>query len=192
MHGVGVMGQVGANGATDVTGVAVFGQFSGEGGGLAGKFEGNVDVVGTLTKSAGGFRIDHPLDPENRELLHSFVESSDMMNIYNGTVILDAQGEASINLPDWFEALNRDFRYQLTSIGRFAPVYIAEEIDQGRFKIAGGEPRMKIFWQVTGVRHDPYAEKNRIPTEVVKPKQRLSHALLGNVGVRPTERRANQ
>jgi hypothetical protein len=111
-----------------------------------------------------------------------------MMNIYSGTVILDAQGEASINLPDWFEALNGDFRYQLTSIGRFAPVYIAAEIDRGCFKIAGGGPRMKISWQVTGVRHDPYAEEHRIPTEVAKPTQRLSYPVLDDVGSRSLAR----
>ena len=37
---------------------------------------------------------------------HSFVESPDMMNVYNGMVRLDAKGEAWVNLPDYFEALN--------------------------------------------------------------------------------------
>ena len=62
---------------------------------LPGEFIGDVDVTGTLTKSAGSFKIDHPLDPENKYLSHSFVESPDMMNIYNGNVVLDATGEAS-------------------------------------------------------------------------------------------------
>jgi hypothetical protein len=39
-----------------------------------------------------------------------------------------------------FEAINKDFRYQLTSIGGFAPVYIAEDISDGHFKIAEGKP----------------------------------------------------
>jgi hypothetical protein len=96
-------------------------------------------VIGNLSKGGGSFKIDHPLDPANKYLYHSFVESPDMMNVYNGNVVLDANGEAVVVLPDWFEALNRDFRYQLTCIGGFAPVYIAEEIANNQFKIAGGE-----------------------------------------------------
>jgi hypothetical protein len=82
--------------------------------GWAGWFDGDVMVAGILLKSAGYFRIDHPLDPANRYLNHSFVESPDMMNIYDGLVTLDDSGQAWVQLPDWFEALNQDFRYQLT------------------------------------------------------------------------------
>ena len=131
----------------------------------AGRFEGDVDVTGTLTKGGGSFLIDHPLDPENKTLSHSFVESPDMMNIYNGNVVLDDSGEAWVTLPEWFDALNRDFRYQLTGIGAFAQLYIAEEIEGNRFKIAGGAPGMKVSWMVTGVRQDPWANANRIPVE---------------------------
>ena len=134
----------------------------------AGYFAGNVYVNGKLTKSAGSFKIDHPLDPANKYLYHSFVESPDMKNIYDGIAVLDNSGEAVVNLPDWFEALNKDFRYQLTCIGGFAPVYIAQEISGNRFKIAGGKPGMKISWMVTGIRHDAYAEKNRITVEEMK------------------------
>jgi len=129
---------------------------------------GDVDISGNLTKGSGSFKIDHPLDPANKFLLHSFVESPDMMNIYNGNVILNVNGEAVVELPNWFEALNKDFRYQLTSIGGFAPVYIAEEIANNHFKIAGGTPGLKVSWQVTGIRHDPFAEKHRIPVEKEK------------------------
>ncbi len=129
---------------------------------------GALDVVGTLSKGGGSFRIDHPLDPTNKYLQHSFVESPDMMNVYNGNALLDEQGQAAIELPVWFEALNRDFRYQLTCIGGFAPVYIAEEVAGNRFRIAGGKPGLKVSWQVTGIRKDPYAEYHRIQVEVDK------------------------
>ncbi len=132
---------------------------------------GNLTIQGSLTKSGGWFRIDHPLDPENKYLNHSFVESPDMMNIYNGNVTLDADGEAWVELPDWFEALNQDFRYQLTCIGGFAPVYVAQEIQDNRFQIAGGTSGIKVSWQVTGIRHDPYAEAHRIPVEEEKPPE---------------------
>ncbi|MCB2180828.1 MAG: hypothetical protein KQH63_02245 [Desulfobulbaceae bacterium] len=134
----------------------------------AGVFYGDVDIYGTLSKSGGSFKIDHPLDPENKYLQHSFVESPDMMNVYNGNVMLDENGEALVELPDYFEALNRDFRYQLTCIGGFAPVYIAEKIKENTFRIAGGAPDMEVSWQVTGVRQDAWAEANPIEVEVDK------------------------
>ena len=150
------------------TGTAVYGLKNGAGN-YAGYFSGNVNVTGTLSKGAGSFKIDHPLDPANKYLYHSFVESPDMMNIYNGNVTLDANGEAWVELPAYFEALNKDFRYQLTAIGAPGPnLYIAQEITGNRFKIAGGSPGMKVSWQVTGIRHDPFAEAHRIQVEVEK------------------------
>jgi hypothetical protein len=137
--------------------------------GQAGYFNGNVDIAGTLTKGAGSFKIDHPLDPANKYLSHSFVESPDMKTIYDGVVVLDAKGEASVELPAWFEALNRDFRYQLTAIGASAPnLYIAQKISKNCFSIAGGLPGLEVSWQVTGIRHDPYADQHRLPVEEQK------------------------
>jgi hypothetical protein len=139
--------------------------------GYAGYFDGDVHVNGTLSKSAGLFKIDHPLDPANRYLMHSFVESPDMKNVYDGVVQLDQDGEAWVQLPDYFQALNRDFCYQLTPIGGPAPgLYIASEIEDNRFQIAGGEPGLKVSWQVTGIRQDAYAEAYPIPVEPMKPE----------------------
>ncbi|MBZ5543019.1 MAG: hypothetical protein LAO07_04985, partial [Acidobacteriia bacterium] len=138
---------------------------------------GNLNVGGTLSKGAGSFKIDHPVDPANKYLSHSFVESPDMMNIYNGVVVLDAKGEAWVMLPEWFEPLNSDFRYQLTCIGGFAPVFIAEEIAKNRFKIAGGREGLKVSWQVTGIRQDAYANSHRIPVEEEKPVAERGHYL---------------
>ena len=142
------------------------------GGAFAGNFIGKVNVTGTLTKGGGAFKIDHPLDPANKYLYHSFVESPDMKNIYDGVTKLDGNGEAWVELPEWFEALNKDFRYQLTAIGSSAPnLYIAEKIANNRFKIAGGIPGLEVSWQVTGIRHDAFAQANRIPVEELKPAE---------------------
>ncbi|MGI0015303.1 MAG: hypothetical protein ACREBU_17950 [Nitrososphaera sp.] len=169
LHSIAGNNGTGVRGEASGDGVGVYGQLnSATEFGLAGYFIGNSQVVGNLSKSSGSFQIDHPLDPANKYLLHSFVESPDMMNIYNGNVVLNDKGEAMIELPKWFEALNKDFRYQLTCIGGFAQVYIAEEISNNHFKIAGGKPGLKVSWQVTGIRHDPYAEKHRIPIEKEK------------------------
>lgn len=164
----GVYGKSHTDGTVD--GYSIYGAAP-EGKGYAGFFSGDVYVSGALTKSSGSFKIDHPLDPENKYLYHSFVESPDMMNVYNGTIVLDAAGTGSVELPDWFEALNRDFRYQLTAIGAPGPnLYVAEEVNNNHFRIAGGAPGLKVSWQVTGIRQDPYAEANRIPVEEDKPE----------------------
>jgi hypothetical protein len=68
-----------------------------------------------------------------------------------GNVTLDTKGETVVTMPAWFEALNTEFRYQLTAIGTPSPdLYIAEEITDNRFKIAGGKQGMKVSWLVTG------------------------------------------
>ena len=114
--------------------------------------------------------IDHPLDPENAYLTHAVVTSPDMLNVYTGTVILDDGGTAVVELPSWFEALSQDVHYQLTAIGTPAPnLYIAQELRNSLFTIAGGKPGMKVSWLVTGVRHDPYALAHREPVEALKP-----------------------
>ena len=151
------------------TGTAVFGGTTNPDPSWAGFFDGDVNVNGTLTKTAGAFRIDHPLDPENKYLSHSFVESPDMKNIYDGVAVFDAAGEAIVTLPDWFEALNQDFRYQLTPMGAAFVPYVAEEIAGNQFKIGGGIPGRKVSWQVTGIRHDAYANAHRIQVEELKP-----------------------
>lgn len=175
----GVFGQSQAIDGTGVLGQSNVGELSygiwgRSTGGFAGFFDGKVHVNGLLTKSAGAFIIDHPLDPANKWLMHSFVESPDMKNVYDGVTTLDESGRAVVKLPDWFEELNREFRYQLTPIGAPAPnLYIAQEIRENRFVIAGGATGQRVSWQITGIRHDPYASANRIPVEQLKtPRQR--------------------
>jgi len=146
---------------------------------------GNASVSGTFSKGAGSFKIDDPLDPANKYLYHSFVESPDMKNVYDGVVVLDKRGEVWVQLPDYFEALNKDFRYQLTCIGKFAPVYIAQEISGNRFKIAGGRRGLQVSWQVTGIRHDAYANAHRIPGEEEKPAAERGSYLHPELFVQP-------
>lgn len=150
--------------------------------------DGGLDVAGPLSNSVGQlllvdnvvingslqvngpkmFRIDHPLDPENKYLVHSCVESPDMMNIYNGNVITDAKGFAHIVLPEYFEALNKDFRYQLTCVGQFAQAIVLEKIKDNRFTIQTDKPEVEVSWQVTGIRNDPVALNSGYVVEVEK------------------------
>jgi len=112
-----------------------------------------------------------------------------MMNIYNGVTRLDAKGEAWVSLPEWFEALNSDFRYQLTAIGAPQPnLYIASEISVNRFKIAGGKQGMKVSWQVTGIRQDAWANAHRIPVEEDKPAAQRGYYLHPELFGQPKEK----
>ncbi len=101
------------------------------------------------------FIIDHPLDPENKFLKHYSMESPEVINFYRGNVVLDANGNGTVQLPDYFTAINTNYSYTLTPIGAPSVTYIAEEIDEnGTFKIAGGNPNQKISWYVYAERND--------------------------------------
>jgi hypothetical protein len=177
-------GNSGGNGITATAGQGLNGATSG----LAGKFLGDVQVSGNLSKGAGSFKIDHPLDPENRYLYHSFVESPDMKNIYDGNVTTDESGDAVVTLPDYFEALNRDFRYQLTVVGTFAQAIVAEKIRGNRFCIKTNAPNVEVSWQVTGIRQDVYANRNRINVEEGKPERERGYYLHPEAFNQPEER----
>jgi hypothetical protein len=138
------------------------------GSGYAGNFTGNLNVSGTLSATTKDFKIDHPLDPANKYLVHASVESSEMMNIYTGNVTTDGQGQATVQLPEWFEVLNTDFRYQLTVIGQFAQAIVARKIENNQFEIRTSVPNVEVSWQVTGVRQDAYAKAHPLVVEQEK------------------------
>ena len=137
----------------------------------AGYFVGNTHVNGVLSKSSGTFKIDHPLDPENKYLVHSFVESPDMMNVYNGNITTNANGEAVVALPAYFETLNKDFRYQLTVIGTFAQAIVAQKVQGNKFVIKTNQPNVEVSWQVTGIRQDAFAKAHPVVAEVEKEEE---------------------
>jgi hypothetical protein len=175
IYGVGGNGVIGSSGIASGVGVGAYNSSTGDAlfaenqsGGFAAFFLGDVDVDGNLSKAGGSFKIDHPLDPANKYLYHSFVESPDMMDIYNGNVTTDGAGNAVVTMPDWFEALNRDFRYQLTVMGQFAQAIVATKMANHSFVIKTDKPNVEVSWQLTGVRHDAWADAHRIPVEQIK------------------------
>jgi hypothetical protein len=185
--GIGVLGIANSSVASAVYGLQNAGT------GFAGWFNRNVHVNGTLSKAAGSFKIDHPLDPENKYLYHSFVESPDMKNVYDGIAVTDADGFATVELPEWLEALNRDFRYQLTVLDQgdtlgFVQVKVAQKIADNRFRIRASAPRVEVSWQVTGIRKDPYAEKHRIPVEEDKAGDERGRYMHPDEWARPADR----
>jgi hypothetical protein len=155
--------------ATSGTNYGVYGSTNSSDG-YAGYFVGDVYVNGDFASTSKSFKIDHPLDPANQYLYHYSVESAERLNQYTGNVTLDEDGQAWVELPAWFEAINADIRYQLTCIGGFAPVYIAQEVQDNRFQIAGGQPGLKVSWMVTAVRNDPYAQQHPPVVEQDKPE----------------------
>jgi hypothetical protein len=180
--GFGLIGQcLGGEGTTANTGVWGYASGGGDNYGVvgealggsrqetwAGYFNGDVYADAYYAPLAL-MRIDHPVNPADATLSHAFIASDEMKTVYDGVVLLDGSGSAWVELPDWFEALNGDFRYQLTPIGAAAPnLHIASAIVGNRFAIGGGEAGMEVSWQVTGIRHDAVAEMRRAPVEATK------------------------
>ena len=137
--------------------------------GLAADFEGDVFVDGTLSANTKEFKIDHPLDPANKYLVHASVESSEMMNIYSGNVTTDELGLATVSLPDWFQAENTDFRYQLTVVDeRFVQAVVSKRIENNQFTIHTNATNVQVSWQITAVRQDAYAKAHPMVVEQLK------------------------
>jgi hypothetical protein len=126
---------------------------------------GDLNLNGNISAFAKFFKIDHPSDPANKYLVHACIESNEAFNMYRGNVTLEDGGTATIILPDWMEDLNENFSYQLTPVGAWAPLYVASELHNHEFSIAGGQPGMKVSWVVTGVRKDAYMKAHPMQVE---------------------------
>ena len=128
-----------------------------------------VNVVGTLSKGGGSFKIDHPLDPANKYLYHSFVESPDMKNIYDGTITTDERWSGHGHAAGLVRGAQPRFPL---SVDRDRPIRAGHRgfRDQcgNQFGIRTDKPNVKVSWQVTGIRQDAFANANRIPVEVEK------------------------
>ena len=178
--GVGVLGE---SEATTGTNYGVVGRYNSTAGWGVYAF-GRLGASGTKA-----FQIDHPLRPETHFLNHFCIEAPEPYNLYRGTVTLDANGEAWVQLPDYFEAINRDASYHLTPIGAAMPnLHVAVEIQGNRFKIAGGAPFKKVSWEVKAVRNDPWVQQYGYQTEQEKPKEYQGLYLHPELYGQPKER----
>jgi hypothetical protein len=181
LNGTGVVGA--AHNGPNATGVYGYSRS-----GSAGWFVGNVTIHGLLTKSGVAFKIDHPLDPANKYLQHSGVESPDMMNVYAGRITTDREGSAVVELPAYFQELNDNFCYQLTVVGGFAQAVVSEEVRDNRFSIATDRPEVMVSWQVSGIRKDPWADQNRLVVEEDKSERERGRFLHPEVYGEPVTR----
>jgi len=99
-----------------------------------------LEVAGIVHSTTGGFKF-----PDGSIQ----TSASPVPNKAAGNVVLDESGEAVVELPASL-TVGDELRYQLTCIGGFAPVYVAQKAVGGAFTIAGGEPGMEVSWQVAG------------------------------------------
>ncbi len=187
-EGYGVMGVAEPWGGSNP--YAVWGVDNTGGVGFAGSFSGDVGISGSLlVQGSKNFRIDHPLDPAGAYLDHAAIESDEVLNQYTGNVVLDENGRAVVSLPAWFEAINTDFRYQLTAIGAAAPnLHVSREVEDGRFEIAGGSPGLKVSWQITARRNDPYLRAHPFTAEHPKPERERGFFLFPEGYGQPAEK----
>lgn len=152
--GVGVTGVAGQSTNTSLS----YGVYSYDDGGIYNQLDVGGNFYAGGTKS---FRIDNPLDPKNKFLIHYSIESNEVMNVYRGSVQLDANGQAIVKLPDYFSAINKNFSYNLTPVGAPAPnLYIKQKIQNGEFVIAGGTANQEIDWVVYAERNDKYMQQH--------------------------------
>jgi hypothetical protein len=155
----------------------------------AGVFSGHVQIFGDLNASGTkNFKIDHPLDPANKYLYHAAIESSEVLNIYSGNITTDDNGDASVKLPEWFESLNRDFRYQLTVIGSFNQAIVANKIKDNTFTIKTNGAKVEVSWQVTGVRNDAAMKAQPFQVEEEKPVQERGYYITPEAHNQPLEK----
>lgn len=168
-EGFGVWGDskyIGVLGGT-TSGTGVYGYATAESGRTDGVYgtaasDGGYGVYSGGRFAASGtksFQMDHPLQPETHYLSHFCTEGPDPYNAYSGNIATDAQGLAVVQMPEYFEDINRDFRYQLTCIGQFAQAIVAEEVKNNRFTIKTDVPNVKVSWRVEAVRNDLWVQR---------------------------------
>lgn len=135
-----------------------------------------LQVVGTLTATTKLFTIDHPLDPANAVMRHATVESDEYLNLYRGKVVTDGKGYATVSVPAWFEALNKDVQHQLTVVDeedsdRWVMAKVVRKLKNGSFTIRTSEPNAEVEWLLTGARNDAYARAHPLVVEEMKPRE---------------------
>ena len=188
----GVYGKADSVSASGGTKYGVYGTAAGGATNYAGYFAGNVQIngnsVATGTKS---FKIDHPLDPEHKYLLHYSMESNEVLNIYSGNITTGTNGFATVQLPGYFESINKDFRYQLTAIGAFAQAIIKQKISENSFIIQTSLPNVEVSWQVTAVRNDKYMAAHLPQNEVEKEAENIGMYLQPAEWKQPEEKGIN-
>jgi hypothetical protein len=114
---------------------------------------------GAVVGRSKSFIIDHPLRPYEATLVHACIEGPEHAVYYRGEAKL-VEGEATVELPDYFEALTcaEGRTVQLTPIldgdGPIALLAASRVVD-GRFRVRAASASVQAFyWEVKAVRAD--------------------------------------
>ncbi|HEX3557449.1 MAG TPA: LamG domain-containing protein [Thermoanaerobaculia bacterium] len=153
-HQLSVVGNLRVTGITLLNGIVVI---SGPMQGAAGsplQVNGALSVIGFFTATLKNFRIPHPAKPDH-DLVHACLEGPEAAVYYRGVARLVA-GQATIRLPDYFEALTREEgrTVQLTAKGREPFLLSYEDVVDGAFRVHGTRPDGEFAWEVKAVRAD--------------------------------------
>jgi hypothetical protein len=134
---------------------------------IEGDFSGHtIDINGTLSKTAGSFKIDHPLD-NRKHLYHGFVEGPEYGLIYRGQITL-VDGSAVVNIDKEcmmasgiFNAIAQNPTIYLQNTTGFVSVK-ASGIENGEFTIVAQESNCtdNVCWMVCAERADDFIMKS--------------------------------
>jgi hypothetical protein len=148
---------------------------------------GSLAVVGNVSKGGGTFLIDHPLDPDNKNLIHSFIEGPNCDLLYRGRVKL-SKGRAQVDVDvaakmtrGTFAALTQNVDFFITNATGNAKVRVEDiaAVKTGRFSIVADDPNSNdtVMWLVIAERADPYIkawdgtdEQGHLLVEAMKPE----------------------
>ncbi len=107
------------------------------------------------TGTTKNFIIDHPDYPKEKYLVHTTLEGPENGVYYRGKGKL-INGEASIQLPAYFNSLTKDGSATviLTAVGKEPYLLSYDEFDEKSFKVYGTEPTGEFSWEVKAERQD--------------------------------------
>ncbi len=142
-------------------------------------------TVGSGSWAVKAFTIDHPLDPANKVLRHYCLEGPEVWNVYAGNAQL-MNGQAVVELPEYYSALNLAGSevYGLTAVGGRSELWIAQEVKENAFMIAG-DADVKVSWEIKVRRNDAACREDlkRRPVEQDKASMPPGQAGFENQGV---------
>ncbi len=125
--------------------------------------EGNVRVRGYIAAKTKYFSIDHPTKADH-QLVHACLEGPENSVYYRGGARL-RNGEATITLPEYFEALTRKEgrTVLLTAKGKEPFRLSCEDVEDGQFKVYGTSHSGEFFWEIKAVRADVAELRTEVP-----------------------------
>jgi hypothetical protein len=130
----------------------------------------NLNVVGSLTKQSGTFSIAHPLDEDNKTLVHGFVESPRYDLIYRGSAILSG-GTATVSIDEasnnmtvgTFEALTKNPQVWVQNDTGWGAV--KGTVENGNIIITAEDNTSSdtVSWLVVAERNDTFIRSEKEP-----------------------------